>query len=174
VGTDIHMWVEARDNEDAPWRLVVPEHSCLDCFGEELGADYTPPIRCPWCDDTRAQSSHIPRDNDLFARLAGVRNRNYAGGHPRASYSDVISNPRGFPDDLSEGLRAHLSACELWVDGYAPALLDWPGDHSASWITLREAIEYITIDTTWRGEFLAACCKLGSPTNVRLIFNFDS
>ena len=168
MGTDIHVWVEARDNEDAPWRLVIPEHSCLHCFGN------APPFECYLCNDTREQGRCFPRDYDLFARLANVRNHNYADGHPRVPYSDVISNPRGFPDDLSEGLRAHLSACELWVDGYAPALLDWPGDHSASWITLREAIEYITIDTTWRGEFLAACCKLGSPTNVRLIFNFDS
>ena len=60
------------------------------------------------------------RSYQLFATLANVRNY---GGTP------YISEPKGFPDDAADFTREEY---ESW--GY--------GDHSHSWLTLRELIDF--------------------------------
>ena len=169
MGTDIHLWVEARDNEHSPWRLIVLAHplpKSHQCHQYD---------QCPWCDGNREHQKSLPRDYSMFALLAGVR--------AREQRPKPISEPRGWPDDLSEGLRAHLAACAFSSNEfpsnefhYNPALLAWPGDHDDSWVTLREIIERVRLDVDYPGyrTLFLACFDWGTPENVRLIFNFDS
>lgn len=76
-----------------------------------------------------------------FAVLANVRNGYGFAGMDTGEAIQPISEPRGLPEDMSAELRAKLEACEsndfLEEDEYI-----WLGDHSHSWVTLGELLQY--------------------------------
>lgn len=72
--------------------------------------------------DLRMPEPYRRRNYDVFAILANVRNGHFAP----AGYFVPISEPRGVPDDASPLVRK-------WM---------LEGDHSHSWVTLRELCEY--------------------------------
>jgi hypothetical protein len=73
-------------------------------------------------------SWYSDRNYDVFAVLANVRNgRGFAGTVTGGGFVPISSN-RGFPDDLSEEGRE-------WFMHHG-------GDHSATWVSLREVLSY--------------------------------
>lgn len=102
------------------------------------------------------------RNYAVFSVLAGVRNR-----------GDVvpISDPRGLP----EGFEIN--------EDYSRANGFWMGDHSYSWVTLRELLEYPWEELPkderehcglFRKAILPWMETLGAPDDVRVVFGFDS
>lgn len=80
MGTDIHMWLEAK-NWDGRWRLQMGQDAC---YGN--------------------------RNYDAFAVLANVRNgRGFAGVKTGEGFN-VIAMPRGLPDDMSPELKVIMDA----------------------------------------------------------------
>ena len=73
-----------------------------------------------------------------FAVLADVRNGYGFAGFDRGDPITPISLPRGLPDDLSQELRAPPDPDD---DGY-PSTQKWLGNHSFSWLTLQELLDY--------------------------------
>lgn len=133
MGCDIHMWVEARENENAQWVLQKPELPCAWCVNR-------PAEDCAWCGGKKTVLNYDERNYEIFAMLADVRN-----------YYNIpyIAEPRGFPADMTEELKAwHADKSEeSWPDDvlYGRNLAE-VGDHSASYVLLSEVLEYIKAD----------------------------
>jgi hypothetical protein len=74
------------------------------------------------------------RDYDTFAILANIRNGFGFAGVKTGEPLTPISLPRGLPKDISEELKGKMNL---------PGDNDcWLGDHSYSYITLKEMLEY--------------------------------
>lgn len=75
----------------------------------------------------------VPRDRnyDTFGILANVRNGFGFAGVKTGEPLTPISLPRGLPKDMSEALKEKLSPDSYFL-----------GDHSFSYITLKEMLEY--------------------------------
>jgi len=131
MGTDIHL--AAKVFEDGRWHLAevdLPEY----------------------------------RNYRAFAVLADVRNGYTFAGMDSGDPVIPISYPRGFPKDMSLELRELLDGEdeEDWlgdegmgdfsVDDEEPEVI-WLGDHSLSWVTLEELINYdLDQPVTLRGK----------------------
>lgn len=135
MGCDIHLAVERR-NRSRQWERVLPPPEVYDPWlkaqAEKETGDtiyYRDRVKYVWYDD---------RNYNLFAILANVRN-NFE--------FEPISEPRGLPYDLSPALRKlagdEIDALDADVIGDEGAE-DHDvslGDHSYSWLTLRELHE---------------------------------
>lgn len=151
MGCDIHFYVETWDG--TRWQSADKWTKSYDRCAEDVN----------WQD-----SYYDDRSYDLFAILAGVRNR--AGLKP-------IAPPRGLPANVDPRIKA--------------ASDDWAGDgHSHSWLTVSEIISY---DWTqrhlnemggdipyyrlaqefWR-DTMPRLLALGKPEHVRIVFFFDN
>ena len=73
-----------------------------------------------------------------FAVLADVRNGYGFAGFDKGDPITPISQPRGLPDDLSQGLRAPPDPDE---EDFSREGI-WLGNHSFSWVTLGELLAY--------------------------------
>lgn len=114
MGCDIHLQFEILRNGVWTWPLAgLPRY--LD------PAKFLP----------RPLASLTERSYRTFTLLAGVRD----GGEG----IEPIAQPRGLPDDLSPELR---SACEAMSEDDTESSWWWFGDHSHSWLTLAEILEY--------------------------------
>jgi hypothetical protein len=144
MGCDIHSHAEKRNKETGAWEKV---HDCFlsdEFHRREYGKD-------------RTDEPFVYRNYNLFAFLAGVRNR--IGCVP-------ISFPKGIPDDVSDEVRHSYN---LW--NY--------DSHSASYLYLREMLEYnydeareyLSEDYFKVIEELKA---IGDPDDVRVVFWFDN
>lgn len=98
------------------------------------------------------------RNYYLFDVLAGVRGYND---------SNMISKPRGVPDDAS--------------DAYKEQLKQWNGDcHSMSYFTLKELldVDWSKYETEYLSEFFETIEKMkkldSDPEKVRCVFFFDN
>lgn len=177
MGTDIHFYVEQRDERG--WHLVPcpPEVSVDDYWYEPRGErrcwwcrDGKPDTRlvttgeCDGCGGTGVPYEHWYHDHNYlsFGVLAGVRN----------SDVETIAVPRGVPSDLSPELR------EIWAT--------W-GEHTPSWLLLSElqafdwtkkipeyGKTYAETCSILHDKTLPAMAKLGDPDKVRAVFWFDS
>lgn len=156
MGADIHLFAEAR-NDEGEWELVEePITTCWSCKGSGLYTKETHPHLnadqlggpCYWCakvpEDEYDRSRHVEpgkvreswfhdRNYIVFSILADVRNGisanpfiddSPATGH----YVIPIDDPRGFPEDLSDGGLK-------WLDIHG-------GDHSDSWLSLPEVFRF--------------------------------
>jgi len=73
-----------------------------------------------------------------FAVLADVRNGYGFAGFDTGEPVTPISLPRGLPGDLSQELRAPPDS----DDEELPSSQIWLGNHSFSWLTLQELLDY--------------------------------
>ena len=105
MGTDIHLFVEKRE-ADGKWVSA-------DEWSEELGY-------------SRARHFYSDRSYDTFAILADVRNGYGFAGVPTGRGFKPISEPKGWPSDLSEELKRESEGIE----------------HTPSHLTLKELLEY--------------------------------
>lgn len=117
MGTDIHMACEVRKN--GKWNLVTDKVFLRS-----------------WCLDSEVEYTSVPfdiRSYDTFAILADVRNGYGFAGCKTGEGFNPISEPKGYPDDMCEELKQDL-------DDYSYGYLS--NEHSASWLTLRELLDY--------------------------------
>jgi len=136
MGCDIHLIVEKR-NANGQWERVLPPEKVRDPWLVEQAAKnpdgyYKQRSEVTWFND---------RNYNLFAILANVRN----------SFDFVpISEPRGLPDDLGHdgrrlaGLESKdvLDASVVGEDDDDDDNDIWLGDHSFSWLTVKELLDY--------------------------------
>ncbi len=153
MGCDIHLWVERRqtyENEKGvrewervfppasarkiPWRIERKENTW-----EDLDAYSIINYATRWYDD---------RNYDLFGMLANVRNGSGFAGIPMGDGFVPICEPKGWPKDLSRELKHILKTdCPHHVEGDV-----FPGDHSASWLSLTELNAY-----DWQRQVTRKC-----------------
>lgn len=153
MGCDIHLFVERRENAESPWRPLLVEHACTGWWHERAPEERKG--ECYSCKGTGIEGGYNHRNYDAFAILANVRNgRGFAGVETGDGF-EPISEPRGLPKDLSPELlaiherdngppgddidydahdRSYEDAKRLYGRGSF-------GDHSFSWLTLRELNE---------------------------------
>lgn len=95
------------------------------------------------------------RHYQLFAVLAGVRNGRGFAGIVTGDRVEPIAEPRGFPKDFKvagrrkeyhpvDSIEAHDPRRRKYVIEYPEEYTDgiWMGDHSHSWLTGAEMLEY--------------------------------
>ena len=156
MGSDINFFAEKRNAETGAWEfLPAPEgegrrrgaawpyrRSCEDRYdgGYEVWPDGNRYLR-DWFDG---------RDYRLFGRLAGVRDDSAA----------PISEPRGWPGDLSPELEAERE----WIE------------HTPTWLTVREMQEGVPPEFEDFHACLAEMVEVAraDPESIRAVFYFDS
>ena len=111
MGTDIHMIAEVRKN--GVWQTILD-----DIFVEWESTKFEAQTCVPYSD----------RNYNLFAILADVRNGTGFAGLRTGEKFNPISEPKGYPEDISERSYNFLGA-------------DW-GHHSASYLTLKEIFDF--------------------------------
>lgn len=121
------------------------------------------------------------RNYHVFAMLADVRNGLGFAGVETHKPIDPISEPRGYPSDLT--VDEDEVSLKLW--GNDPDIKYWMGDHSHSWLTIKEVIEwpgwdkpihmvgYVTADEKSRldregGTPNEWCGETNNPSYVRI------
>jgi len=123
------------------------------------------------------------RNYRAFAVLADVRNGYAFAGFDTGDPVDPISYPRGLPDDLSQELQAILDNeeqdDELDWDKEEEDTFIWLGDHSFSWVTLKELLDYdLDAPVTLRGkvppEVAFAWKENGEPPRITAAYSNDS
>lgn len=150
MGCDIHLVIEYRTKQQEPWLLLrtpIPSK-----YASEEGVER----------DLLSDCLLRDRSYSFFGILAGVR----------AVEGEPISEPRGLPVDMSDGLRDLLGKKE-WV----------LGDHSFSWLTFDEIHghpRYHEIEVAyplWYWLIDSIVCEMGyrlSGYDFRIVFGFDS
>lgn len=120
MGCDIHVRIECRDGM-GNWHKV-PFHTQYDV---DCPSKYSP------VEENSILVDGLNRRNyNFFAVLANVRNETWSDRIP------PIAEPRGLPSDLS-GRGVDADGCHMGSD------YDWEfGDHSLSYITLQELLDY--------------------------------
>lgn len=90
------------------------------------------------------------RNYNVFAILANVRNGRGFAGIKTSEGFNPIAEPRGLPDDLSAPLAAYnRDDAERADDDYESGKWNkYLGDHSFTWLTLREILEFDYEQTT--------------------------
>lgn len=136
MGTDIHLQVE-RQNDNGVWERVLPPR-CMDAWHREHLIENP---NDAWTIRAAKYNWYNDRNYSLFGMLADVRNgRGFAGALLGDGFIP-ISEPRGLPDDLSAELDQknfdHDDECAFWL-----------GDHSWSWLTVKELLDYNWNQTT--------------------------
>jgi hypothetical protein len=104
MGTDIHIMFEIF--YDGKWHSLNERHGSIIMASEDI---------FDGC-----------RNYNAFAILADVRNGTGFAGCKTSDGFNVISEPKGFPDDMSEEVAK-------WAEG---------ADHTPSWLTLKELLEF--------------------------------
>ncbi len=122
MGCDIHLQVERRVN--GKWTRVekLPPRVCSWCGGKGHYEHRPKEDPCYWCKGSGADTRPFnDRNYEVFAILANVRNDGNV---------TPIADPRGLPED-----------CTHSGTGGREADYEY-GDHSFSWLTLRELLAY--------------------------------
>lgn len=157
MGCDIHIQIEKR--VDGKWERVP----WVDPFKRKYPETYgvlDGALEMP--------EAFENRNYDLFGVLADVRNGTWGEEQP------PIAQPRGWPDDMAE---------RQLCDGEP----EWLGDHSFSWVSLRELQDYPWDEPVkkrgwtrradvrnWPDVILPLLASIGAPDDVRLVFGFDN
>jgi hypothetical protein len=125
MGTDIHCYVEARNQETGKWEQITGFVS--DYYDPESEYFSKPEFKF-------AESPLDSRNYDEFALLANVRNGRGFAGCDTGDAIQPISMPKGLPTDVCDSIKAQSD--EWSCDG-----------HSHSWLTAKEIKDY-PADTT--------------------------
>lgn len=142
MGCDIHLFVEVRDSAKSPWRLASVMSTCTWCDGKGTGRDEK---ECYGCKGRGQEAGYGSRNYDAFAILANVRNGSGFAGCDTGDGFIPISAPRGLPGDMSSELR-RIADDSYSEDRDRVDRLDalygatYLGDHSHSWLSLRELL----------------------------------
>lgn len=140
--TDIHLFTERRAAKDAPWELFAVTSECTWCDGSGKGPPHLESEPCWKCKGGGTEIGYSSRSYSTFAMLANVRNgRDFAGVDIGDGFNPVALQ-RGLPADMSAKLKAiHADSCP---DEETDKLYgeSWTGDHSHSYLTLRELLNY--------------------------------
>lgn len=175
MGCDIHLFTERRASADAPWELFAVRRVCERCTGSGINP-YHADEKCYWCRGTGVDVGYSDRNYRVFSQLADVRNDGDV---------DPISGPRGLPGDMSETLEdlysGKLGEDEDSYDEIHAKFGAWPGEHSRSWLTLRDLLDYAAshdVHASWGrcafwASFVPELAKAGDPEHVRIVFDFD-
>ena len=131
MGTDIHVWVEVKD-EIGLWEPTHAEFPAPYDEDETIGHfipskwDADNPMRA---ENVRrhGQTMWMGRNYSLFGILADVRNGRGFAGIDMGDPLSVIAAPRDLPEDVSPLVRA--AACEYQ-------------GHDTSWLTLEEIDDF--------------------------------
>lgn len=121
MGCDIHPIVETR--KDGRWAFHKQMTDKLNNYRK--GED----------------GLYLRRSYDTFAILADVRNGHGFAGCDTGDGFVPISKPRGLPLDLSEEVVSSIKGREDELDLEDPHV-PWLGDHSQSYLTLEEILNY--------------------------------
>ncbi len=106
---------------------------------------------CHW----RLQLLALPDDRDYEAfSVLGLENR---------GQQEAIVPLRGYPRDLSAAAQAYIRESDIW-------------DHSPSWLTLRELLDYDSPETYLLPLLIKALRSVEehNPEDVRIVFAFDN
>lgn len=152
MGTDIHLFVERRKAPGMPWETIAVMTQCSWCDGSGNSARGEV---CFKCNGRGEAPGYDDRNYDVFAILGNVRNGRGFAGIKTGDGFEPISDKRGFPSDMSEFLQQLVLAKSMEPDGGYPDDHEfsweslnakygsgWFGDHSWSWVTLRELLKY--------------------------------
>lgn len=171
MGTDIHLEVE-RLGEDGVWHWIEhPDRPCDDDYCTDgLYNEKTPNAEMHGqphyrCDGTGhyVEQFFDDRNYDVFAILADVRNGYGFAGCDTGDGFEPIAEPRGLPDDLGPEIRdalvreRRLSMADAWGDDWwdNPQRIDL-GEHSFSWLTVAEILDYDWTRTTKKRGWVGA------------------
>lgn len=130
MGTDIHMVAQVR--REGVWETVRGLNGSR--HKHELEAkEKGEPLDPYWQNEPELTAAvtdvcDLWRNYDAFAMFAGVRNGLGFAACVTGDGFHPIDNPRGLPDDFEAVDDVHA---EVWM-----------GDHSHTWLTLRELQEY--------------------------------
>jgi hypothetical protein len=134
MGTDIHMFAEIHNGNG--WTLaMLPYWSSWWAEGRKYHKGY---------------KGYSDRNYSLFGMLADVRNGSgFAGVDLGDGFMPVLGceEPcRGLPDDMSSELQRRTTL--EWEDEEGNENEDhlWLGDHSFSWLTAQEIIDYFEVE----------------------------
>lgn len=186
MGCDIHLIAQVRQGDQ--WVTTETERPC-HCVKQETPGKFVGyggvTYDCFDCYGTLVRGSYDSRSYDTFAILANVRNSVHG-------YKLIpISDARGLPEDLRKPENTNGNPFSPnYYDGEGDEYIEgkWMGDHSYSWLSLRELVEYPhwheivpgTEETAaehtgnFYSDFLPALVELGDLDNVRIVFGFDS
>ena len=139
MGCDIHCCIEKK-NDVGQWELVELPPSLRSPRRVELAAEGK---WGQWAEVSAKYEPFNDRYYDLFAVLANVQNGYGFAGVKTGGFIKPISEPRGFPDDLSPTVKR-------WTTMYEDESLTEEereamhslGDHSFSWLTAAELAAY--------------------------------
>ena len=149
---------------------MLPDDVILSRHGEWVKLERKE--TCPRCGGTKLTHPQFLHDRNynVFSILANVRNGYGFAGVRTGSGFDPISDGRGLPDDLSQGVRDHMTRIGYRIEGGVPVyeasdddeekeddLYEtmererdgyWSlGDHSHTWVSLQEIFDYEWGDT---------------------------
>lgn len=179
MGCDIHVAAEVRQGRK--WTRVFPQRSMLDDWMQEC-ADEAKAKRARgeslngmdrYYLKAEKEEWYSSRNYNLFSVLADVRNgvrgnsflfREPATGH----YIPPIDAPRGLPKNMSAELRRAIREADHDSDEHF-----YIGDHSFSYLTLRELQEYdwqsgtVTTGIVSLEQFLERMAKHGDTIPLR-------
>jgi len=148
MGTDIHLHVERFNDEYECWEPIpFTTEECWGCDGK--GARNGKPCnQCAVAPNTydeyalsrwagvpgkRREHWYHNRNYSVFAVLANVRNGYGFAGVRTSSGFNVISEPRGLPEDISYELEGYLQSRV---------------EHTPTWLNLQEVEEFDWSQTT--------------------------
>lgn len=136
MGCDIHLRVEVRTDEGwRPLEKVLPWEDKPAPWKEQWNREHPDDkYRMQFWPSERF---YYHRNYDVFAVLADVRNGYGFAGITTGESLPFISAPRGLPEDLSKELLEAHENDDVDDDAHF-----WLGDHSHSWLTLREVVDW--------------------------------
>jgi hypothetical protein len=139
MGADIHMVVQVR--KDGDWVDFDGMMECESCCGTGE-CDWRKNKICWRCEGSKLEPlRYRNRNYDAFAILADVRNGHGFAGCDTGDGFVPISEPRGLPDDF-ERISEEYSNDGEKVRGHDL------GEHSFSWLTLKELLDFDFEQTT--------------------------
>lgn len=144
MGTDIHFFTERREGPGAPWEPFILERPCTDCKrspGKFIAHDGRE-MDCFTCRGTVIERGYGHRNYNVFAMLADVRNGFGFAGVRTSSGFKPVSSHRGLPEDVSEEFRKIFTEDSGDYDDVQDKYGAWPGEHSLTYVTLRELMDY--------------------------------
>lgn len=140
MGCDIHLLVETRytyQGRKSEWERALPPAAYRETPWQIARGEASYDTLDDYAAVSWATRWYDGRNYRLFAMLANVRNGSGFAGVQTGEGFKPISEPKGWPSDLGDFARSWVSEDHAHVDGD-----EFCGDHSASWLTLRELDAY--------------------------------